>query len=265
MPLIRNSLKHKPIGGWHQSVIHKREREEIKKVYSCRFALSFSPRLKLLFGSWWAVLVGVVIRNKGLRFLFVSSPGLSVIISLPLSSLADLHSSKVKGCSLYSIFMHSCFPLNWPRMKPSALLFSLFVSQSEIPPIIPSPHPFFSQTWFLMFTCVFGWYLPSSSTLWSYLCNVHDSVRLLTNNSYFQQPIKVNKHFNYKLLWLQFAGRDWGNQDTIQLFERKWTSAKKIFLIPLLLVLSVRLTPMLQATFSVNKLLSLIVFCTWKF
>lgn len=61
--------------------------------------LSLSLCLKPLLGGWWAVLVGVVVGSKGLRSVFVSPPGLSVVISFPFSSLADLHSSKVTGYS----------------------------------------------------------------------------------------------------------------------------------------------------------------------
>lgn len=97
---------HKPIAGWHQSVMHLGERKGIKNrtVYerrSTKQGVIIQSVLKA-FVKWPVlcieVLVRVVVRSKRLRPVFVSPCSLSVVISLPFSSLADLHSSKVTGC-----------------------------------------------------------------------------------------------------------------------------------------------------------------------
>lgn len=102
----RLATKHKPIRGWHQSVMHWGEREAMKNrtsvwTYICEACVITQPVSAAIVGRLVGcthILVGVVVRSKGLRYVFVSPQGLSVVISLPFSSLADLHSSKVTGC-----------------------------------------------------------------------------------------------------------------------------------------------------------------------
>lgn len=113
------TAKHKPIGGRHQVFDSlgwmggDKELESVR-MWTHKAGVITLPVSKTIVGQLVGcpnVLVGVVIRREGLRSVFVSPHGLSVVISLPFSSLADLHSSKVTHCCWYSLFRHSSLHL----------------------------------------------------------------------------------------------------------------------------------------------------------
>lgn len=116
------------------------------------------------------VLVGVVVRSKRLRSVLVSPCNLSVVISLPFSSLDDLHSSEVTGCCWYSLFKHSSLHLDLLHHTPSPVFLSSFwvtTFTSYFSPLLPT-----LSLPYLFHLCNYLFCLYSSASL-SHLWNSH--------------------------------------------------------------------------------------------
>lgn len=150
------SPKHKPIRGWHQSVIHWSEQEVIKngKVCKRRFpkpVLSLSLCLKLFLDVWWAAHVywsGWSLEEKDWSLcLFL----LVVYLSYQLTFLLSGWPPFIKSNGLLLILSSSTPPstLNWPALKPfpSPVFFSCFWAKERVP-FLPT---FFTPLWFLLF------------------------------------------------------------------------------------------------------------------
>lgn len=97
--------KGKPIAGRHQSVLHGDKQERLHaRLYKAALVIqACAESFSSVAGGLRTSMAGWSLEVKGWG-LCLSPCNLSVVISLPLSSPADLHSSKVTGCCWYSLF-----------------------------------------------------------------------------------------------------------------------------------------------------------------